>query len=102
MFVVVYEFQVRPGGEAAFGEGWARVTDALRAHRGSRGSRLHAAADGKLVAYAQWPDQATFDASAAAGPVPDEPGYQLMRDNLAGPTRIVYKLEVLDDRLAGA
>lgn len=53
-FIVLYRWRLRPGAEKTFVEGWARLTELLRA-RGSLGSRLHRGSDGIWYSYAQWP-----------------------------------------------
>jgi hypothetical protein len=60
MFAVIYRWQVVPGLEAQFEEGWRRGTERISQEFGGWGSRLHKAADGVYVAYAQWPDEATW------------------------------------------
>ena len=65
-FAVVYRFRVRAGDEDRFRRAWARLTEAIRDERGGLGSRLHRADDGTWVAYAQWPDRATWERSRAS------------------------------------
>jgi hypothetical protein len=103
MYIVVYHWQLRPGCEDTFREGWRRVTRALRAERGSLGSRLHRADDGTWVAYAQWPSREQFERSVALGPLADEPGYAMMKDSVAPSDWVLprFRLEVVDDLLAG-
>jgi hypothetical protein len=60
MFAVIYRWQVVPGLEAQFEAGWRRGTERIAAEFGGWGSRLHAAGDGVYIAYAQWPDEATW------------------------------------------
>lgn len=60
MFAVIYRWRVIPGLEAQFEEGWRAGTERIAAEFGGWGSRLHKAGDGVYVAYAQWPDEATF------------------------------------------
>ena len=72
MFAVIYRWRIVPGGEAAFREAWEQVTHRLRDERGGLGSRLHRDAEGRFVAYAQWPDRASWEASRSAGPVDAE------------------------------
>ena len=62
MFVVLYRWQIEPGMEEQFVDGWHRVTRAIHASCGSYGSRLHRADDGTWFAYARWPDAAGRDA----------------------------------------
>jgi hypothetical protein len=59
MFAVVYRWRVISGLETQFEEGWRRGTARIAAEFGGWGSRLHR--DGQeYVAYAQWPDRATW------------------------------------------
>lgn len=67
-FCVIYRWRVVPGREQQFQEAWETLTQEIRAHEGGLGSRLHRAADGTWVAYAQWPDRGTWE---AAGPDTD-------------------------------
>ena len=62
MFAVLYRWQIEPGMEEQFADGWHRVTRAIHASCGSYGSRLHRADDGTWFAYARWPDAAGRDA----------------------------------------
>jgi len=59
-FVVIYRWRLRAGCEARFVRAWEGLTWAIRRERGGLGSRLHRSEDGRLVAYAQWPDEATW------------------------------------------
>lgn len=63
MFVAVYWWRVHPGKEDQFRAAWARGTDLIREKYGSYGSRLHRDADGRFVGYAEWPDEATWQAA---------------------------------------
>ncbi len=60
MFAVIYRWRVIAGLEAQFEAGWAAGTEAIRREFGGWGSRLHKAEEGVYVAYAQWPDEATW------------------------------------------
>jgi heme-degrading monooxygenase HmoA len=60
MFAVVYRWRIAPGLEAQFEEGWKRGTERIAAEFGGWGSRLHRGEDSVYVAYAQWPDEATW------------------------------------------
>lgn len=64
-FAVVYQWRVKPGMDAQFRDAWEQLTAVLLEQRGARGSRLHHADNGTLVAYAQWPDRATWERSCA-------------------------------------
>jgi hypothetical protein len=60
MFAVIYRWKVLAGLEAQFETGWRRGTERIAAEFGGWGSRLHKVGDGVYVAYAQWPDEATW------------------------------------------
>lgn len=61
MFAVIYSWKVLPGREAQFEEGWRAGTAAIAREFGGWGSRLHRGEGGIFVAYAQWPDRATWE-----------------------------------------
>jgi hypothetical protein len=61
MFAVMYRWEVVPGLEAQFEAGWTRGTERIAAEFGGWGSRLHKPEAGVYVAYAQWPDKATWE-----------------------------------------
>ena len=60
MFAVIYRWRVIAGREAQFEEGWRRGTERIAAEFGGWGSRLHRGDANTYVAYAQWPDEATW------------------------------------------
>ncbi|HUP91967.1 MAG TPA: antibiotic biosynthesis monooxygenase family protein [Solimonas sp.] len=64
-FAVIYQWRIRAGKEAQFQQAWEKLTGLLRTERGARGSRLHRTDYGSWVAYAQWPDRATWERSCA-------------------------------------
>jgi len=96
-FAVVYRWRLVEGREGAFERAWARVTEGLRAERGGLGSCLHRAEDGTWVAYARWPDRATWQRSRDAGAV-DEGAAERMRAAIAESLEPLL-LDLLDDRL---
>jgi hypothetical protein len=65
MFAVIYRWKLLPGHEAQFEEGWRAGTEAIAKEFGGWGSRLHRGEDGTMVAYAQWPDRATWEQAMA-------------------------------------
>lgn len=60
-FVVIYRWRLHPGKEQQFIDSWTRNTPEIIKHCGGLGSRLHRADDGSWLAYAQWPDRATWE-----------------------------------------
>jgi heme-degrading monooxygenase HmoA len=73
MFVAVYWWRVHPGKEEQFRRAWRRGTELITEIYGSHGSRLHRNADGRFVGYAEWPDEATWQAAFDAKMVYDDP-----------------------------
>ena len=69
MFSVIYTFEVKPGSENDFVKAWSALTQLFKEHAGSGGSRLHKAATGNYVAYAQWPDRQTWEQAVEKLPV---------------------------------
>jgi heme-degrading monooxygenase HmoA len=60
MFAVIYRWRIIAGKEAEFEAGWRAGTRAIAKEFGGWGSRLHKGEAGVYVAYAQWPDEATW------------------------------------------
>lgn len=73
MYVAVYWWRVHPGKEEQFRRAWRRGTELITEKYGSYGSRLHENADGRFVAYAEWPDEATWRRAFDAKMVYDDP-----------------------------
>ena len=67
-FMVIYRWRLHPGREQQFIDCWSRNTPIIAERCGGLGSRLHRAEDGSWLAYAQWPDRATWERSYS---VPD-------------------------------
>jgi heme-degrading monooxygenase HmoA len=63
----MYRWRLKEGREAIFRQGWREMTESIYKLRGSLGSRLHQAADGTWVAYAQWPDEQIWRKAREAG-----------------------------------
>lgn len=63
MFAVIYRWRVIPGLEAQFEAGWSRGTEVIAKEFGGWGSRLHRGEGNVYIAYAQWPDEATWKAA---------------------------------------
>lgn len=100
MFVVVYRWRLRAGFEETHRAGWRAVTESIRRAYGTGGSRLHRDADGAFIAYAVWPDEATFERARAAPSVGSDEDRERMREGLEGPVEILHRLTVVDDLLA--
>lgn len=101
MFIVMFEFVVREGLEDQFLASWPSVTQGIYLFKGSLGSRLHRNSDGRLIAYAQWPDRQTWEAASAIEMSPEhERQLQRMQASLEPDSpRILYEMEVEVDYL---
>ena len=100
MFVAIYWWRLKPGKEDQFREGWRRGTKAIMAKHGGLGSRLHRAADGRMIAYAQWPDEQSWSRFYYNGTPSDPEGFAMMSDAiLESGGAPMFKLDVLDDLL---
>lgn len=71
-FAVIYRWRLKPGTEEVFRQAWETVTLGIKERRGGLGSRLHGAADGTWVAYAQWPSRDSWARSRNQGPVNED------------------------------
>jgi heme-degrading monooxygenase HmoA len=98
MFNVIYRWKLHEGKEEQFQKAWAEATHLIRAHRGGQGSRLHRCADGSYLAYAQWPDQETWNRSSEI-PLPETSAFERMKDAVAA-SESPIQLTVLKDLLS--
>lgn len=94
MHAILYRWQVRDGHDEAFRQGWRDLTESIRARCGSFGSRLHRADDGSWVAYALWPDRATWQACH-----PDDPAASALLAAAISASDDPLHLDVVDDRI---
>lgn len=78
-FAVIYQWLVKPGKEAQFRKAWEALTQLQLETRGLRGSRLHKSEQGTWIAFAQWPDKKSWEASCEQKPE-DEMWSRLMLD----------------------
>lgn len=98
MYVVMYAFKVKPNQEDKFIEAWQGLTSLIYKHEGSLGSRLHKKDTLQYIAYAQWPNQSTFD--NAGRNLPKEANHY--RDEMKAACEnfeVLEKLEVVEDLL---
>lgn len=95
MFSVIYSFEVNPQQEAAFVAAWHALTQAIYVHCGSLGSRLHKDAEGRYLAYAQWPSRAHWK-NPPELPVEAVPLRENMRA-LCAKVEVLHELEWLSD-----
>lgn len=78
-FTIIYRWRLHPDKEQQFIDVWSRNTPLIIEKCGGLGSRLHKAEDGTWLAYAQWPDKATWERSYSV-PNWDEEGGKIMED----------------------
>lgn len=99
MFAAIYRWKVKPGHEEQFEAGWARGTERIAAELGGLGSRLHRDSNGIYFAYAEWPDEATWQKAIDAGmPHSDEEARGMYRGAF-DEFEIVLAGESVSDRL---
>ncbi|NQV52449.1 MAG: antibiotic biosynthesis monooxygenase [Flavobacteriales bacterium] len=70
MFVAIYQFTAKEGQVEVFIEAWEQLTELIYQYEGSLGSHLHRSTEDPLhfIAYAQWPDQQTWETSGGNMP----------------------------------
>lgn len=96
MYVVLYNFIVKPGEEESFMDSWKGLTSLIYQYEGSLGSRLHKKDELNYIAYAQWPNKLTFDNSG--NNLPEEASYYRNRMRSSCEKVVVLeKLEVIAD-----
>ncbi|HLL75244.1 MAG TPA: antibiotic biosynthesis monooxygenase [Pyrinomonadaceae bacterium] len=100
MFIALYRWRLKEGQEEKFREGWRRLTEEIRGRRGSHGSRLHRAADGTWIAYAQWPDRRTWELAMGVEAADGEAS-EMMSESIEVSQPPVL-MEVFDDLLKPA
>lgn len=98
MYAVIYSFQTRPGSEDQFVEAWTKLTRLIYENRGSLGSRLHKASEGEYIAYAQWPDKASWQKPWEPMPEAAQAASQQMREACTE-IKTLYQLEMETDLL---
>lgn len=101
MFVVMYKFVVKDGFREQFLSAWPKTTQGIYLFKGSLGSRLHIDKEGAFIAYAQWPDEATYK---IASDIEMSPEYEQQRRKMLESlnlesTKVLYEMEVEVDYL---
>lgn len=82
VFCALYRWRLHPGSEETFVQAWSRVTQLLRAERGSLGSRLHRGPDNIWYSYTQWPS-AEAKAEGLARESVDPDAWRQLRESIA-------------------
>lgn len=98
MFVVIYQWKLKPGTEARFREAWRQATQAIYTDRGSLGSQLMQSSDGTYYAVARWPKRDQWLDRSQPGPA-DPQASRNMGDMIERSFPPI-ELEVTDDMLA--
>jgi hypothetical protein len=102
-FAVLYRWRVEPGREGDCRAAWERLTRAIHERRGGLGSRLHVADDGTWVAYARWPDRATWERAVGEEPADPEASVAMracIRESLP-PEPLTIEADLLTGTAAG-
>ena len=96
MYIVMFEFVVKPGKTEAFLAAWPKVTQGIYLFKGSLGSRLHKSDEGKWIAYAQWPSKQVYEQAASISMSEDyEAQRAAMHDALnLEHTKTLYQMDV--------
>lgn len=98
MFTVIYTFRAIEGRQDSFIEAWSELTKLIYKHEGSLGSRLHHESGVDYIAYAQWPDEETWDKAGGNLPAIADKWRQQMRESCEE-IKTIHKLEVVEDLL---
>lgn len=98
MFVVIYHWKLKPGGDAEFREAWRQATQAFYKTRESLGSQLMQANDGTYYAVARWPSRDLW--IRRSEPEPADPQASRIMVDMIEMSFPHIELEVTDDMLA--
>ena len=92
--------KAKEGEEQSFEKAWGDVTDAIREHRNSLGSRLHRTEQKNVyMAYAQWPDKQTCESDAGIDLYATEQMHAVKRlRESTEHIKVIYTATVFDDR----
>jgi len=99
MYIVIYEFKVKENNTQKFIDSWKAMTNLLKLHEGSLGSRLHKQNELHYIAYAQWPSKEIFDNSGKKLPE----NVSEIRKNMKNSCEVIkalHHLEVVEDLLS--
>ncbi|MEM1412046.1 MAG: antibiotic biosynthesis monooxygenase [Pseudomonadota bacterium] len=98
MIAILLEFRVKPGAEAEFLASWQETTEIIYRNFGSLGSKLHRAEDGAFIAYAQWPDEATYEAAQTWSEEDQAVRAKMHATLLDGYPKRLHQLSLVSDR----
>lgn len=98
MFAVIYSFTVKENRDSDFVKGWKGLTELIYEFEGSLGSRLHKEAEGKYIAYAQWPTKFIWENAGSKLPNEADVFRKLMKDNCSD-IQTIHQLEMVENLL---
>ncbi len=98
MFIVIYSFQVKKGRENDLRKSWTEMTKLIIKYKGALGFRLHQADNNLFIAYAQWPDKATWENKTNLMPKIAKEYSQYMTD-CCTKIKTEYTMKVVEDLL---
>ena len=98
MHIVLYRFRVKSNKEEDFIKGWKGLTELIYKYEGSLGSRLHKGDELNYIAYAQWPDQLTFETSGKNLPEQANHFRTLMRSSCSE-IEVLQSMDIVEDLL---
>jgi len=101
MFTVIYTFKVLPGKTTDFIYNWEELTKLIYQYENSFGSKLHKVSDLNYLAYAQWPDQETWENSGKKLP-PSAKDFSTNMKASCEHSSTDYQLEVISDLTANS
>ncbi len=97
MFIVVLEFNVKPGLENKFLKYWQLTTDIIYKNFGSLGSRLHISDTNTYIAYAQWPSLDVYETEQDWSEVDIDIRNKMRETLIDGQVKIINKFAVMSD-----
>lgn len=97
-FAVIYQFKVIQGKEEQFQTNWKRMTELIYEFENSFGSRLHIEKNGSYIAYAVWPDKATWENAGHNLPIEAEQVRHEMRGSCSD-VQTLFEMEIEEDLL---
>lgn len=98
MFAILYSFKIKANKKQSFVKAWSEMTLLIRQYEGGLGSRLHQKSDREFIAYAQWPDKATWENSGAKLPKSAEGIRKEMRESCEE-IKALHELDLVEDLL---
>lgn len=98
MFIAIYKFEIHQDKEKEFIQSWEDLTKLIYEYEGSLGSRLHKESETVFIAYAQWPDEETFNNSGDKLPEKANEARIVMREACHN-IETLHRLEMMTDLL---